>query len=132
MPEWFSRSGDTLRPCDESALAALRRLKDGQKVRLHIDRVRSPEWHRLYFKRCAVIGENLGISTDAVDAKTRMMAGHVELSGQWQGRDLFVPARIAFDKLSADKWASIWPGLEQAYEELLPGICEEIAGHSTW
>lgn len=130
MPEWFRRIGDTLMPCDETALAALRKLKDQQAVRLHIDRVRSPEWHRLYFKRCAVIGENLGLSTDAVDAKTRMMAGHVELAGQWEGRDLLVPARIAFDKLSADGWNAIWLGLEKAHEELLPGISEEISGHA--
>jgi hypothetical protein len=117
-------------PCDETALVALRKLKPQQKVKVHIDRVRSPEWHRLYFKRCAVIGENLGISTDAVDAKTRMMAGHVELAGQWQGRDLLVPARIAFDKLSADGWSAIWLGLERAHEELMPGISDEISGHA--
>lgn len=130
MPEWFHRSIDCLVPVDQSALDALRRLKEGQKVKIHIDRVRSPEWHRLYFKRCAVIAENTGLSTDAVDAKTRMMAGHVELAGQWEGRDLFVPARIAFDKLSASGWEAIWLGLEKAHEELMPGICEEISGHA--
>jgi hypothetical protein len=101
-----------------------------QKVKIHIDRVRSPEWHRLYFKRCAVIGENLGMSTDAVDAKIRMMAGHVEMAGEWKGVSLYVPARIAFDKLSASGWEAIWQGLEKAHEELMPGICEEISGHS--
>ncbi len=132
MPIWAQRKDRCLIPCDEEGMAAIMRLKEGHKVKIHIDRVRSPDWNRLYFKRCAVIGENLGLSTDAVDAKTRMMAGHVELAGQWQGRDLFVPARLAFDKLSADKWASIWAGLEQAHEELLPGISEEISGHSSW
>ncbi len=132
MSIWVERKNNSLVPCDEDGRSALLRLKEGRKVQIHIDRVRSPPWHRLYFKRCAVSGENMGRSTDAVDAKTRMMAGHVELAGQWQGRDLFVPARIAFDKLSADKWASIWAGLEQAHEELLPGISEEISGHSSW
>ncbi len=132
MPAWFKRSGDTFVPADEEARTAMRKVKEGKPTQLHIDRVRSPEWHRLYFKRCAVIAENTGLSTDAVDAKTRMMAGHVELAGQWEGRDLFVPARIAFDKLSADGWQSSWIGLEKAHEELLPGITQEIAGHSSW
>lgn len=130
MPEWFRRCGDSLVPDNEDAMCALKKLQEGKPTRLHIDRVRSPEWHRLYFKRCAVIGENLGLSTDAVDAKTRMMAGHVELAGQWEGRDLLVPARIAFDKLSANGWNAIWLGLEKAHEELLPGISEEISGHA--
>jgi hypothetical protein len=132
VPAWFKRSGVALLPDEQDALAALMKVKEGASVRIHIDRVRSSQWHRLYFKRCAVIGENTGISTNAVDAKTRMMAGHVELAGQWQGRDLFVPARIAFDELSADGWQAIWQGLEQAHEEMMPGISQEIAGHATW
>ncbi len=130
MPAWFRRSGDSFIPADEEALAATRKVKEGKLTRLHIDRVRSPSWNALYWKRCTVIGEMLGMSKDAVDAKTRMMAGHVELAGQWEGRDLYVPARIAFDHLSADAWAAIWMGLEKAHEELLPGISQEISGHA--
>jgi hypothetical protein len=130
MPEWFKRRGDSLVPDNEDALCALKKLPEGKPTRLHIDRVRSPEWHRLYFKRCAVIGENMSLSANAIDARTRMMAGHVELAGEWQGQPLYVPARIAFDQLSADGWSAIWNGLEKAHEELLPGICEEISGHA--
>lgn len=132
MPAWFRKAGNALVPADTDAQEAFGKLKDGKLVRIHIDRIRSSEWHRLYFKRCAVIGENTGLSTNAVDAKTRMMAGHVELAGEWNGHPLYVPARIAFDQLTADGWAAIWTGLELAHETQCPGICQEISGHSTW
>jgi hypothetical protein len=132
MPAWFKRTGVALIPDEPEALTALMKVKEGASVRLNIDRVRSGSWHRLYFKRCAVIGENLGLSTNAVDSRTRMMAGHVEAAGEWQGHTLYIPARIAFDQLSSDGWSQIWLGLEKAHEEMLPGISQEIAGHATW
>ena len=134
MPIWMHRPelGDFLKPCDDEALIGIRKLRANQKVLVHIDRVRSPEWHRLYYARCKAIGDNQEpqLSANAIDLKTRMIAGHKEFVGQWNGVDMFVPARIAFDKLSADGWAAIWLSLEAAHEEQLPGICEEIAGHS--
>lgn len=132
MPAWFKRSGVALIPDEQEALTALMKVKEGASVRINIDRVRSSKWHRLYMKRCQVIGENIGLSKNAVDSKTRMMAGHVETAGEWRGETLFVPARIAFDQLSAEGWEAIWNGLEKAHEELCPGISQEIAGHATW
>lgn len=132
MPIWLQRTDVSLAPCDQEAADRIRRLKEMVPVLVNIDRVRSSNWHRLYFKRCAVIAENTGLTTNAVDARTRMMAGHVEAAGLWEGKPLYIPARIAFKELTADAWSAIWPGLEKAHEELLPGITAEIAGHSTW
>ena len=132
MPIWLQRDGDFLIACDDHALQAVRKLREGQKVLVHIDRVRSPDWHRLYYARCKAIGENQEpqLSANAVDLKTRMIAGHKDFVGQWNGVDMFVPARIAFDKLSREGWERIWQSLEAAHELQLPGICNEIAGHS--
>ena len=132
MPIWLYRADDGLQPLDDEARAGIRKLKAGQKVLAHIDRVRSPDWHRLYYARCKAIGENQEpqLSANAVDLKTRMIAGHKDFVGQWNGEDMFVPARIAFDKLSREGWERIWQSLEAAHELQLPGICNEIAGHS--
>ncbi|MGI9158968.1 MAG: hypothetical protein ACR2K1_04370 [Saprospiraceae bacterium] len=122
MPEWFYRGGDALIPAEESSTAAVRKLADGQAVRVNIVAPRSVHWHRKYFGICRDIGENQDPARDesSIDMELRVLAGHFESMHVRKGNELYevrTPKRIAFDRLRAEEWEKLWPSLELAIRE---------------
>jgi hypothetical protein len=117
----FYRKGGSLHPADDRAIRGLNRMTDGEVIDVEIIRPRSAQWHRMYFGICARIGENQEPARDAesIDAELRVHAGHydvVPVEGV-QGVEVRMPRRIAFKKLSAEKWAALWPSLELAIRQ---------------
>ena len=94
-------------------------MEEGEIMLFKVLRVRSLRWHRMYFGICRDIGLNQDPQRDenSIDMELRFRAGHRELVGQIKGEDLWVPKRIAFDKLSGDEWRELWPSLELAIRE---------------
>src|SRR5688572_10814531 len=118
MKAWFAKVGDALAAaCDESA-KLIRRLSHGEGVVMQAYRVRSLHWHRMYFGICRQIGENQDPQRDedSIDCELRIRAGHYEVMFI-DGHEIRYPKRIAFDKLSADQWAQLWPSLDLAMQE---------------
>lgn len=118
MAAWFYMKGDCLVPADAAALKGLRRMGEGECVEVTIVRPRSVKWHRMYFGICALIGENQDPQRDAesIDAELRIRAGHFDVY-HVDGHEVRVPKRIAFAKLNSEKWAALWPSLDQAIGE---------------
>jgi hypothetical protein len=115
---WFYMKGDCLVPADAKALRGLRRMGEGECVEVTIVRPRSVQWHRMYFGICHMIGENQDPQRDAesIDAELRILAGHYDVI-HVEGHEVRYPKRIAFAKLSADKWSDLWPSLELAIRQ---------------
>lgn len=118
MSAWFHKKGNALVPSDEAGRRGLDKMGDGECVEVTIVRPRSLQWHRMYFGICGLIGENQDPPRDAesIDAELRIRAGHFDvlIVGEHEVR---VPKRIAFAKLSAEKWQALWPSLELAIRE---------------
>jgi hypothetical protein len=119
MRIWLYRREDFLAPTDEESLRIIRRYEQGEMVPVRIERVRSIKWHRLYFGLCRLIGENQDPQRDesSVDGELRWRAGHRELLGEHDGKEIWIPKRIAFDQLTGDEWSNLWPSLELAMRE---------------
>lgn len=122
MKLWLAKiTGRTsvgLIPTDDMSRTVLRRMGEGECAQVELVRPRSLSWHKMYFGICRDIGENQDPQRDedSIDAELRIRAGHFYVL-QIDGHDCRYPKRIAFDKLSADEWAALWPSLELAIRE---------------
>jgi hypothetical protein len=115
MKTWWARLGDELIPACEESTKLLRRLAPGEGLQLNAIRVRSLDWHKMYFACCREIGRNRDPQRDedSIDGELRIRAGHYEVIFV-DGHEVRYPKRIAFDKLTADQWAQLWPSLDAA------------------
>lgn len=106
-------------PVDEESRKLHRSLVPGEILLFRPLRVRSLRWHRMYYGICTEIGQNQDPVRDksSIDMELRMRAGHKELVGLLGDQELWVPKRIAFDKMSPEEWAALWPSLELAIRE---------------
>src|SRR6185312_5592030 len=122
MKLWFakvSKGGKVgLIPTDEPSRALLGRLGDGECIQVEAMRLRSVQFNKLYWATCREIGENQDPKRDedSIDAELRILAGHYELM-YFDGREVRVPKRIAFDKLGADDWNDYFKRAEIAIAE---------------
>lgn len=138
MRLWFAkvaRDGKVgLIPTDEEGRRALNRMGNGECIEIDLRRSRSYQWHKMYMGICREIGKNQDPprSESSIDYELRIRAGHFDAM-EIDGHDCRFPKRIAFEHLSADEWAELWPSLEQA-------ICDkygseyigELARTGTW
>lgn len=118
MKAWFAKAGDMLAAgCEESA-KLIRRLGPGEGVMMTAIRVRSLQWHRMYFACCREIGQNQepARDEDSIDYELRIRAGHYDVI-YVDGIEVRYPKRIAFDKLTADQWAQLWLSLDLAMQQ---------------
>lgn len=105
-------------PTDDESRVAISKMADGECVQVEISRPRSVPYNRLYWGLCRTIGENQDPprDEDSIDAELRILAGHYEVM-YFDGRKVFVPKRIAFDKLDADGWNEYFRKAEVAIAE---------------
>jgi len=118
MRGWFSRRGEVLVPADSGAAKLVRQMEDGEALVMQAQKVRSLQWHRMYFACCRAIGENCDPPRDesSIDYELRVRAGHYDVI-YVDGVEVRIPKRIAFDKLTADEWAALWPSLDIAMQD---------------
>ena len=116
-------------PTDDISERAIAKLGDGELIECAIVKARSVQWNRLYWRLCALIGENQEPERDAdsIDAELRILAGHFDV--MYVGNhEVRVPKRIAFDKLDAEGWSQYWRKVEQAVVYRFgPTYIQEIA-----
>ena len=112
MDLWFYRDGNGLLPADDNAAKVVRKLGEGECSAFRHVRLRSGRWHRMYFGLCREIGENQDPRRDehSIDMELRFRAGHKEMVGVLGDQELWVPKRIAFDKLTPEqkKYLASW------------------------
>lgn len=138
MRLWFakvSRDGKLgLIPTDDEGRALLARMADGECAQVEVTRPRSVQWNKMYFGICRMIGQNQDPQRDenSIDQELRIRAGHFDV--MWvDGHECRVPKRIAFNRLSADEWAELWPSLELAIAEHFGGeYLSESQRTGTW
>lgn len=116
---WLHKRDIALIPSDPEAAKAVEKLGEGEMICVKKISVRSGPWHRWYFGCCKEIGlhqepERL---ESTIDYAIRFWSGHVEEIRDAKGRIMEVPKRIAFDKLTSEEWAMLWPSFEKTMIE---------------
>lgn len=115
-------------PADSDTESVIAKMADGECHLYKLMKVRSIQWHRMYFGIMRSIGNNQDPErTEAsIDAEIRIRAGHYEKLFI-EGHEIRAPARIAFDRMTADEWSEYWMKAEIAIietfgEEYLQGV----------
>lgn len=105
-------------PTDDIAQKLIANMADGECAQVEFVRPRSVPWNKMYFAICREIGfhQDPQRTEASIDSELRVRSGHYEQM-LVDGHDVRVPKRIAFDKLTADEWAEIWPSIELAIRE---------------
>jgi hypothetical protein len=111
-------TGMLLAPVDDEDCSVVRRLGAGEIAFFSMKRPRSVPMHRMYFGMCREIGKNQDPERSewSIDQELRVRAGHFEVIFV-DGKEVRMPDRIAFDKLTHDQWMALWPRLEVAIIE---------------
>ena len=121
MKYWLYMRGGALYPADERSERMFKRLVEGEALQLELQRSRSYQWHKMYVACCIEIGANQDPPRpwESIDYELRVRAGHFDVlpMADMPNIEIRVPRRIAFEKLSADQWAELWPSLDQAMQE---------------
>lgn len=115
---YLARHGRGFLPADEESADLHRKMGAGEVAEFKVRRVRSIQWHRMYYGICTEIGKNQDPVRDkgSIDNELRIRAGHFEVLFV-EDCEVRMPKRIAFDELSADEWSALWPSLELAIRE---------------
>jgi hypothetical protein len=120
-----------LRPGDDVAAEALRRIKFGDTIAVEIKRPRNIRFHRLYWGLVALVFENQSeparyASTEDLHGAIKIAAGlrtQIELPGGIIG---YMPGSIAFHKMSADDFAAFYDRVcDLVAKHFLPGVTSE-------
>jgi hypothetical protein len=118
MRVWLAKKGRGFLPADEESARLHVKMNDGECAEFTVLRPRSLQWHKMYFGICREIGKNQDPvrDEDSIDRELRIRAGHFDVF--WvDGHECRVPKRIAFDRLTGDEWAELWPSLDLAIRE---------------
>ena len=108
----------SLVPADAAAEKLVTSMAEGEGLVMSVHKVRSLQWHRMYFGICREIGQNCDPVRDenSIDNELRIRSGHYDVMFVDE-IEIRIPKRIAFDKLTAAEWAELWPRLDQAMQE---------------
>jgi hypothetical protein len=118
MRAWFVKVASGLAAADPGAEQLLRKMGEGEACVMSVFRLRSLQWHRLYYGACRAIGLNQDPirDEDSIDYELRVLAGHFDVI-YVAGLECRVPKRIAFNELSPERWAMLWPSIDQQMRE---------------
>lgn len=119
----FRRTLRGFEPVNDMAREAMGRVKLGADVRLKIERPRSLPWHRRYFALVTLIADNTDYTPEDVHTLLKMRCGCRRLIRERNGREVWVPDSIAFDRMDRDAWQTYWSRVvDYVAAELLPGV----------
>lgn len=126
----LAKHGRGFLAADERGEALHKRMEPGECAIFKVIRPRCLPWHNKYFGICSDIGENQDPprTEGSIDYELRIRAGHFDVL-EANGEMWKFPRRIAFDQLTADEWAELWPSLELAIRETFG---EEYLGEQRW
>ena len=129
----FARKGNVLRPADDEAREALRRISPGVPVMVDLRQRRNVRQHRLYWKLIRTVHRNLPKDlketwptveklSDAIKIALGACDGITDISGSPRHH---VPHSIAFDKMDQTTFQAFF---EQAVNlirtRIVPGLAE--------
>lgn len=120
------RTIDGLRPADDEAVEALRRIPVGNVVYVDFKRPRNLRNHNRWWALCQLLADTLEWipSKEVADKLLKLKSGHViVVADPKTGELLQWPDSISFKACDEDKFLAIWDrAVKYVCEELLPTV----------
>lgn len=119
----FVRQGDVLAPAHEEGRNIVGRLKEGERVLLHVDRVRYPDHHRLVFAVFGELSKATGIPVDTIILWLKWETGLVDVV-RLPNKKVIAEARsISWESMGQDEFQEWWnDALMVIKEKILPKV----------
>jgi hypothetical protein len=133
MRLWFTKQrAKVLAPADAGAEKLLAKMQLGECALFEVQRPRSVQWNKLYWSLCRTIGHNQDPTRDedSIDTELRVRSGHFEVY-LFDGMEVRVPRRIAFDRMSADQWEEYFKKVEMVVRERFGDEFIDVRGFGT-
>ena len=117
MKVCMKRRGNMFYPSDNESLEAIKGLPDGHEIIVDISRPRNPKNHRRYFAfiNLAFDMQETFKTVDEMRYYLQMRAGHYEPMITHQGKTLYRPLSIAWEKLSEDDFKKLFKEVVTAF-----------------
>ncbi len=113
-----------LRPTDDSGIEALRKIGDGELVKVNWSRPRNIRFHRKFFAMLQIIlanQEHYKSMDDLLDV-CKLRIGHVRIVETAKGIERF-PASISFASMDETEFSAFYDrAVDWVLQEVLPGL----------
>ena len=118
------RTPGGLKAADDAAIEALRRVAQGEVVRVELRKVRNPQFHRKFFALLQLVRDSTDAwpTTESLLAALKLEMGHAD---QYQARDgqvLMVPRSISFGSMDEIEFAEFYERALVTLAEMAGGI----------
>ncbi|HEY3876870.1 MAG TPA: hypothetical protein VGM92_15485 [Candidatus Kapabacteria bacterium] len=127
MKLFFCKHLGALRSTDSDSERALQKLTNGEIIELEFRKPRNIRFHRLYWKLCQTVAENMPVTCDAetISDIIKLRTGHTRRYKT--KKQLYeVPASISFAAMDDTAFADFFERATKVVcEEILPGIESE-------
>ena len=113
---------------DDTAKAALAKIKNGEQVHVSIKKPRNVLFHRKFFALCQVVFENQERydDFDAFRHELTMRAGWWDTHVHVSGKISYIPKSISFAKMDETSFAEFYnKAIDAALEHFIPGTDKE-------
>lgn len=128
----FRKTLHGLSPVDEDAQKILHGIKPGQLVTVEVKRPRNLQHHRLWWKLCSVVAENLpgDYPAETVCELIKLRIGHVDII-KTRGGITEIPKSISFAKMDQTQFREFFDrAVAFICSDLLPGVNrDELTQH---
>ena len=119
----FVRRGDVLVPAHDEGRAIISRLKEGERVLLHVDRVRYPDHHRLAFAVFQELADAMGMPVDKVVLWLKWETGLVDVVLLPNKKVIAEARSISWEAMGQDEFQEWWnEALTVIKEKMLPEV----------
>ena len=117
------RTPGGLKAADDAAIEALRRVAQGEVVRVELRKVRNPQFHRKFFALLQLVRDSTDAwpTTESLLAGLKLEMGHADQYQARDGQTIMVPRSISFGSMDEIEFAEF-------YERALVKLAEMAGG----
>lgn len=118
------RTPGGLKAADDAAIEALRRVAQGEVVRVELRKVRNPQFHRKFFALLQLVRDSTDAwpTTESLLAALKLEMGHADQHQARDGQVLMVPRSISFGSMDEIEFAEFYERALVTLAEMAGGI----------
>ena len=118
------RTPGGLKAADDAAVEALRRLAQGEVVRVELRKVRNPQFHRKFFALLQLVRDSTDAwaTTEALLADLKVEMGHCDEFRLRNGQTVMIPRSISFGSMDDMEFTSFYERALVTLSDMAGGI----------
>ena len=118
------RTPGGFKAADDAAIEALRRVAQGEVMRVELRKVRNPQFHRKFFALLQLVRDSTDAwpTTESLLAALKLEMGHADRYQARDGHTIMVPRSISFGSMDEIEFAEFYERALVTLAEMAGGI----------